>query len=112
MLHYSKVLNGLSQYIEAEIAAPFNGTLKAWGIRVAAGVLRERTAKILAALMQHPAAKALEIVDGEMIDDELFFRLLADAARKGTATVDIMLIGPVTFGEHDVDALRRYVMGG
>lgn len=112
MLHYSKVLNGLSQYIEAELAAPHNGTLMAWGIRIGAGILRERTAKILTALMQHPAAKALEIVDGEMIDDELFFRLLADAARKGTATVDIMLIGPVTFGEHDVDALRRYVMGG
>ena len=112
MLHYSKVLNGLSQYIEAEIAAPFNGTLKAWGIRVGAGVLRERAAKVLTVLMQHPVAKALEIVDGEMIDDELFFRLLGDAARKGTATVDILLIGPVTFGENDVDALRRYVMGG
>lgn len=112
MVHYSKVLAGLSHYIEEEIAAPFNGTLKAWGIRVGAGVLRERAGKALNALMQHPIAKAFEVVDGEMVDEELLYRLLIDAARQGTATADIMLLGPVTFGEHDVDKLHRYIMGG
>lgn len=112
MLHYSKILNGFSQYIEDEIAAPFNGTLKAWGIRVGAGVLRERAGKALNMLMQHPVAKAFDLVDGEMVDEELLYRLLIDAARKGTATADIMLLGPVTFGEHDVDKLHRYIMGG
>jgi hypothetical protein len=112
MLHCSEVLSGLSRYIEDEIAAPFNGTLKAWGIRVGAGVLRERAGKALNVLMQHPVAKAFEVVDGEMVDEDLLYRLLIDAARKGTATVDIILLGPVTFGENDVEKLHRYIIGG
>ena len=112
MQHYSKILNGLSQYIENEIAVPLNGSLKAWGVRIAAGVLRERADKMLQLLMQHPVARAFELADGEMVDEELVFRMALEAARKGAATVDIPMLGPVTFSEKDVEALHRYIIGG
>ena len=112
MIHYSKLLNALSAYIESEIAGPINGTLKAWGVRIAAGVLRERAGKVLTALMQHPIAAALDIVDGELVDEELLFRLALDAAKKGNATVDVPVLGPVTFSERDVETLHRLIIGG
>ena len=112
MIHKSRIAAGLATYIDKELAAQFAGSLKGWGVAMAGGIVAARADRVLDVLIQVPAVRALGIADGEMIDDELLFAVLAEAAAKSSATVDVPLLGPVTFTGNDIDALRRYVMGG
>ncbi len=112
MIHKSKIVSGLATYIYRELGAQFAGSLRGWGVAMAAGIVAARADRVLDVLLQLPAVRVLGIADGEMIDEELLFATLAEAARKSSATAEVPLLGPVTFTEKDVDALRRYVMGG
>lgn len=112
MIHYSKVVNGLAQYIDHELAAQFAGSLKGWAIGAVGGILTARAGQILTKLMSNPIVVAMGIAEGEMIDEDLLFSQLVAAANKGSATVDIPLLGPVTFTAKDVESLHRYIIGG
>ena len=112
MIHKSKIVSGLATYIDRELAAQFAGSLRGWGVAMAGGIVAARAERVLDVLAQIPAVRVLGIADGEMIDEELLFATLAEAARKTSATAEVPLLGPVTFTEKDVDALRRYVIGG
>lgn len=112
MIHKSKVAAGLAMYIDRELAAQFAGSLKGWGVAMAGGIVAARADRVLDLLVQLPAARVLGITEGEMIDDELLFATLAAAAQKSSATVELPVLGPVTFTAKDVDALHRYVIGG
>ena len=54
---------------------------------------------------------ALGIVDGENVNVDAILSQLRIQAQRGTATANLPLIGPVTFGLSDVDALERYIKG-
>ena len=104
MIHYSKVLNGLAAYIDAEIAGKMNGSWKAWVVRSAAALASARAENVYHTVSQHPIALALGIVDAILAQ-------LRIQAQRGTAAANLPLIGPVTFGLSDVDALERYIKG-
>lgn len=53
----------------------------------------------------------LGLVDGENIDAEAVLAEMKKQAQKGTATVSLPVLGAVTFGPEDVDALYRNIMG-
>lgn len=112
MIHYSKMLNGLATYIDRELAGQFNGSLKGWAISAAGGIISARAGQILTAAMSNPMLAGMGIVDGEMIDEDLLYSQFSTAASKGNATVNIPLLGPVTFTAKDVDAMHRYIIGG
>lgn len=112
MIHKSKIASGLATYVERELAAQFAGSLKGWGVAMVGGVIKARADRVLDLLMQIPAVRIMGIAEGEMIDDELLFATLAEAARQSSATVELPVLGPVTFTGKDVDALHRYVIGG
>ena len=112
MIHYTKVLNGLSTYIEREIIAQFSGSYKSWIAGAATGVIMNKGSQFVAALAQAPLVKALGVMDGEMIDEELLYRELLKQAQKTSATITLPIIGPITFTVNDVEALHRYIMGG
>lgn len=112
MIHYSKVLNGIAAYIDRELAAQFTGSMKGWILSAVGGIVAARAGQIISTLMEHPVLKAMHIVDGEMIDEELLFNSLVAAAQKGDATVSIPVLGPITFSVNDVEALHRYIIGG
>ena len=112
MIHYSKVVNGLAQYIDHELAAQFTGSLKGWAIGAVGGILTARAGQIITKLMSNPIVVAMGIADGEMIDEELLFNQLVTAANKGSATAELPLLGPVTFTAKDVESLHRYIIGG
>lgn len=111
MIHYSKVLNGLAAYIDAEIAGKMNGSWKAWVVRSAAALASARAESVYHTVSQHPIALALGIVDGENVNVDAILAQLRIQAQRGTATANLPLIGPVTFGISDVDALERYIKG-
>lgn len=112
MIHASKVANGLAMYIDRELAGQFTGSIKGWAITAAGGVIAARAGNIISSLADNPIIKAMGLIDGEMIDEELLINQLVVAANKTSATVDIPLLGPVTFGVKDIEALHRYIIGG
>lgn len=112
MIHRSKVINGLAAYIDRELAGQFTGSLKGWAIGAVGGIIAARAGQAMEKILANPIVSAMGLVDGEMIDEELLFSQLMTAAQKASATVDIPLIGPVTFGPADVEALHRYIIGG
>ena len=110
MVHKSKVLYGIAGYIDNEIVAKLAGSWKAWAVGSAAGLAVSRADKLIAQYADNPIVKALGIIEGEYIDAEAILTELRRQAQRGTATVDLPLLGPVTFGPSDVDSLQRYIM--
>jgi hypothetical protein len=110
MIHKSKVLYGVASYIDDEIVAKLAGSWKAWAVGGMAGIAVSRADGLLSQLANNPMVKALGLIDGENIDVEAIVAELRKQAQKGAATVDIPMIGPVTFGPADVDSLYRHIM--
>lgn len=111
MVHKSKVMYGIAAYIDEEIVAKMSGSWKAWVIGAAAGVAVSRVDALLATLAQNPVVNALGLIDGENIDIDPIIAELRKQAQKGAATIDLPMVGPITFSATDVDALYRHIKG-
>lgn len=111
MVHRSKVINGLIAYIDEEIVAKMAGGWKAWAVGATASLAASRADTLIDKLSQHPFVQTLGLMDGENIDIDVIYTELRKQAQKGTATVDIPLVGSVTFGVQDVETLYRRIMG-
>ena len=112
MVHYSKIINGMTAYVDNEIIGKLNGSMKAWGVGIAVGILGKRAEQMYAELRENPALTALGLINGEMVDVEAIYAEALRMAQKGSATVNIPMIGAVTFGPADVESLYRYIIGG
>lgn len=111
MVHKSKVLNGIAAYIDDEILPKMAGSWKAWVIGSAAGIAISRADSIFTAASNIPAVKALGLIEGENIDIDTIYSELRRQAQKGTATIDLPVIGPITFNLGDVESMYRHIMG-
>ena len=109
MVHYTKVIQGAINYADTELVAPFNGSAKAWGIGIALGLAAKRAENVFAAIKDNAFLTALGLIDGEMIDIEVVYAEALRMSRKGSATVNIPIIGAVTFKESDVESLYRHI---
>lgn len=109
MLHYSKVIQGIANYIDAEIVSKLSGSLKGWFVGALAGVAVARAELVYKNLKNSPIAAVFGLVEGENVDVDIFINELRKQAQKGTATATIPMIGPITFTSADVDALYRYI---
>ena len=111
MVHYKKVIQGITQYINDEFISRFTGSWKAWVLGTATALVAARMDNIFQALRDNAALKVLGLVDGETIDAEAVLAELKKQAQKGAATVSLPVLGAVTFGPADVDAIYRNIMG-
>ena len=111
MLHYSRVIQGISNFIDAELVGKLAGSWKAWALGGMAGIALNRSEQLFQTIKNNPALAALGLVEGENINIDLLYSELKKQAQKGTATVTMPIIGPVTFGTADVDSLFRYIKG-
>lgn len=112
MVHYSKVVNGLMSYVDNEIVAKMNGSLKGWGVGIVAGLLGRKADQVFAALRNNPIAASLGLIDGEMVDVEAVYSEALRMAQRGSATVNVPMLGAITFTAADVESLYRYIIGG
>ena len=112
MVHYSKVINGIMSYVDAEIISKMNGSLKGWAVGIAAGLIGKKAEQLFTALRNNPALTALGLIDGEMVDIEAIYSEALRMAQKGSATVSIPMLGAVTFTTADVESLYRQIIGG
>lgn len=110
MVHKSKVLYGVASFIDDEIVVKLAGSWKAWVVGGMSGIAVSRADALIAQFADNPIVKGLGLMDGELIDVDVIIGELRKQAQRGTATIDIPLIGPVTFGPADVDSLHRHIM--
>ena len=112
MIHYTKVINGLVKYIESDILAQLNGSLGAWGAALVVGLVVKRINQVFHEIAGNPLIKVLGVIDGEMVDIESIYAEVLKASQRGSATVAMPFIGPITFKTADVESIYRYIMGG
>lgn len=109
MIHYKRVIQGVVNYIDDEIVSKFNGSWKAWALGGMAAIFAARAETAFAALRDNPALKALGLIDGETVDIDTIYAELLRQAQKGTATVELPIIGAVTFSAADVESVYRHI---
>lgn len=113
MMHYSQVLNGIAAFVDCDMIAKLNGSAKAWAVGATVAIAVKKAPAVLERLRAMPMVSALGLIDGEMIDVDTIYAALKDAASKApTATIEIPLIGSVTYSATDIDALYRCIVGG
>lgn len=112
MVHYSRVINGAVNYIDNEIISQMNGSLKGWGLGIVTGLIAKRSEQMFAGLRDNPLLTSLGLIEGEMVDIEAIYSEALRVAQKGSATVNLPMIGAVTFKASDIESLYRHIMGG
>lgn len=112
MVHYNQIINGLTAYIDREIVSQLNGSYKGWIAGVASGILATRAGEAMRTLSQNPLIQSMGLADGEMIDEDLLYQELRKQAQRSPMTINVPLLGAITFSLDDVDQLHRYIMGG
>ena len=111
MIHKSRVLRGIAAYIDDEIVSKLAGSWKAWALGGLAAIAVNRGDALITQYASHPVVKGLGLMDGEMIDVDVIINELRRQASRSTATIDVPLIGPITFGSSDIDSLYRHITG-
>lgn len=110
MIHYSRVIQGIASYIDNELVGKLSGSWKAWVLGGVAGIAMSNADQMFHQYKDMPLLGALGLVDGENVNIEAVYAEMRKQAQKGTATVMLPIVGAVTFGAADVDALYRYIM--
>ena len=109
MIHYTRVIQGIASYVDNELVSKLAGSWKAWLLGGMAGIAMSKAEQIFHSVKDNAFVTALGLVEGENIDVDTLFAELRKQAQKGTATATLPIIGPVTFGQTDIDALYRYI---
>ena len=110
MIHYTRVVQGIAAYIDNELIGKLNGSWKAWLLGSIAGIGISNAEKLFMQYKDMPLLSALGIVDGENINVEAIYAEMRKQAQRGTATIQLPIVGAVTFGPADVDSLYRCIM--
>lgn len=111
MMHYTRVIQGLMAYADAEILSKLHGSLKAWMIGAILEAVGDSAENVYRQIQTIPMIDALRIIDGENVDIDRAYALLRKQAQHGPATEKIPFVGPITFTLSDVDALYRHIKG-
>lgn len=112
MMHYSKVVNGILTYIDAEIASKMAGSWKGLLVSGMAGIFAGRAEAVLTAFKDHPVIRATGLMEGENVDVDALYTELRRQIQKGPITITFPVIGPITFDSSDVESLYRHIRGG
>lgn len=109
MYEYSKVLNGITTYIDREIVDKINGWQK-WVVGSGIGIAMSNSTNVFNELKKNQVVKMLGVIDkDDKIDVEKIYKELKKQARKGAITFDVPLVGTMTLNEQDVDKLYQYI---
>jgi len=111
-MNYSKdrVIDGLMNYADSEIMVKLPTSGK-WIMGTALNVVSQKTNQIFDSLQSNPIVSTLDIIDQDgCIDiDTLILAMRSSAERYGNLSVDVPLIGKITFTSSDFDRLRSYI---
>ena len=108
-----KLVNGIVNYADNEVINNLP-TVGKWLLGTGIGIASTKANEIVDTLNNNAIVKALGIVD----EDGLFdIDLIADHMRKsanryGRMTIDIPMVGRLTFSEADIDSMKNYIERG
>ena len=110
MYDYSKVIEGISEYIDNEILSKINDWRK-WIIGAGVGVYLAKSTETFNAIKENQIVKSMGIVDSKSnkVNVDLLYSELKKQAKKSAITFDVPMIGPVTLNESDVDKLYKSI---
>jgi hypothetical protein len=111
MVHYSRVIKGIADYVDSELVGSLAGSWKAWLLGSMAGVAASKAEDMFHQYKDMPVLASLGLIDGENINVDAIFTELRKQAQKGKATISLPIIGPITFGTADVEALYHKIKG-
>lgn len=112
MIPYTKVINGITKYIDEEIVNKLNGYQK-WIVGAGAGIMLNKSTNIFNNLKNNVMIKNMELInENDEIDIETIYQEIKKQAQKSAVTVDIPLAGTLTLNEQDVDKLYGLIKGG
>ena len=75
------------------------------------GIVAAQSEQIFLQYKDMPLLASLRLVEGENINVDLIIAELRKQAQKGSATVSVPIVGPITFGVSDVEKLYQYIRG-
>lgn len=112
-MNYSteQVINGLISYADNEVMSKLPTSGK-WVMGTAIGLATTKANNLVETLKTNTIVQMLGIVDEKgMIDVESLINAMKQSADKyGNISVDVPMIGKLTFTSSDVDRLRTYIM--
>jgi hypothetical protein len=111
MVHYTRVIQGVADYVDHELLPALNGSWKAWLLGGMTGIVAAQGDALFKQYKDMPLLASLRLIDGENINVDLIHAEMRKQAQKGTATLSVPAIGPVTFGPSDVEKLFHYIRG-
>lgn len=105
-----QVINGIIMYADNEVIGMLPTSGK-WIMGTAIGLASNKAANMVEVLKDNAIVKMLDIVDNDgMIDVDTLISAMKNAADKyGKLTVDVPMIGKLTFNSSDIDRLKSYI---
>ena len=109
MYEYSKVLNGITKYIDTEIVDKIDGWQK-WVIGSGIGIALSNSTNLFNQLKDNEIVKMLGIINEEnKIDIEKIYKEFKNQAKKGSISFEVPLVGTLTLNEQDVDKIYDFI---
>lgn len=112
MVPYTKVINGITRYIDEEVVNKLTGAPR-WIIGTGAGIMMNKATDVFNGIKNNALIKSMALVnEKDEIDIELIYRELKKQAQKSAVTLNIPMAGVLTLNEQDVDKLYGFITGG
>jgi hypothetical protein len=112
MYHLNQVVSGIQSYVDSEIIQKINGWQR-WIIATGISLMLEKSSNIFNSLKSNELVKMLELIDDDdRIDVDTIYRELKKQAERGAITLDLPMLGAVTFTSTDVDRLYSLIQRG
>lgn len=109
----NKLINGIVNYADNEVISSLP-TVGKWLLGTGIGITTTKVDDIVKSLNNNAIAKTLGIVDDNgLFDLDLIVENMKNSAnRYGKMTIQVPLVGALTFSEADIDSLRNYIERG
>lgn len=106
-----QIVNGIMRYADNEVM-PKLPTAGKWVFGTAINLANNKVNNLIEGLQTNAIAKMLDIVDdnGNIDADALFQALKESADRYGVISIEVPLIGSMTFSTSDIDSIRGYIV--
>lgn len=112
MVSTNDMINGIMRYADREVVTQLP-TMGKWLLGTGLGVAGKKASDLAHDLENNQLLKTLGVVDadGRWDTDMIMDEMLQNAHKYGKATIDVPIIGSMTFSEADVQKLFRYISG-
>lgn len=109
MVNIGQVKVGAQKYIELEIVSKMQGWQK-WAFGAVSALFIENIPQIYEELKANQFVKALGVIDDQgMIDLDKLYEKFRVEAEKGSVTIDVPMIGPMTLNKDDVTKIYQMI---